>query len=425
MKRLLSCALLVPALLLPAQANSAPTRWEGSPGSEVLSVEENCPISVTHEDLAFQIDRGDSYSLEAQVTARYQMENPTEEARAVQMAFSLEESVWDFDPASVSITADGRALPFQLIWDGVSPGAQPQTFDPDQTGTLCTFILTPTQDGSDNTLTLPASGGRMWVTYDGIHSYSGEEDGSVTLGTSEKATVLVFGLNGAPDYTVSGNYTVTTEELPFRTVFQSYLEERYGTRFAGHMDSIQALKYRQLEELWESWENNPILLAEWIENSDPSALPLQFLYTVDFPPESTVEVAVTYTTRSDGVRKGTADWQHTFTYLLSPARHWADFGTLDLTVDAGESGYPYVIHSSLPLEEQPDGSYTAHTQGLPEEDLSFTLYSAPQLSLSDRVTASLGITTYTLAFFRLLLVPLGLLLALIVFLVWRRRRRRK
>ena len=78
MKRLLSCALLVPALLLPAQANSAPTRWEGSPGSEVLSVEENCPISVTHEDLAFQIDQGDSYSLEAQVTARYQMENPTE-----------------------------------------------------------------------------------------------------------------------------------------------------------------------------------------------------------------------------------------------------------------------------------------------------------------------------------------------------------
>ncbi|MBS6218191.1 MAG: hypothetical protein KH704_14930 [Clostridiales bacterium] len=428
MKRLLSCALLLPVLFLPAQANSAPTRWEGSPGAEILAVEENCPISVIHEDLAFQIGQGDSYSLEAQVTARYQMENPTGAAREVQMAFSLEESVWDFDPASVSITADGRSIPFQMIWDGVSPDYQPQAFDPDQTGTLCTITLAPTQDGSDNTLTLPASGGRMWVTYDGIHSYSGEEDGSVTLGASKKATVLVYGLDSAPDYTVSGDYTVTTEELSFRTVLQSYLEERYGARFAGHLDSIQALKYRQLEELWECQENNPILLAEWMENSDPSALPLQLLYTVDFPPERTVEVAVAYTTRSDGVRKGTADWQHTFAYLLSPARHWADFGTLDLTVDAGESGYPYVIHSSLPLEEQPDGSYAAHAQGLPEEDLSFTLYSAPRLSLSDRVTSSLGITTYTLAFFRLLLAPLAplvLLPALIVFLVWRRRRRRK
>lgn len=77
MKRLLSCALLLPVLFLPAQANSAPTRWEGSPGAEILAVEENCPISVIHEDLAFQIGQGDSYSLEAQVTARYQMENPT------------------------------------------------------------------------------------------------------------------------------------------------------------------------------------------------------------------------------------------------------------------------------------------------------------------------------------------------------------
>ena len=135
-------------------------------------------------------------------------------------------------------------------------------------------------------------------------------------------------------------------------------------------------------------------LMEWLENLDYSDVPLQFLYTANFPAGETVEVAVSYNTRSDGAREGTADWQHTFTYLLSPARHWASFGTLDVTVDAGESGYPYVIASSLPLEAQPDGSYSAHAEGLPEEDLSFTLYSAPQLSLSDRVTSTLGITTY-------------------------------
>ena len=167
----------------------------------------------------------------------------------------------------------------------------------------------------------------------------------------EKATVLVFGLNGAAGlYRLGQLYRDHGGAALPHPVFSPYLEERYGTRFAGHMDSIQALKYRQLEELWESLGKQPHPSGRMDRKFRSSALPLQFLYTVDFP-ESTVEVAVTYTTRSDGVRKGTADWQHTFTYLLSPARHWADFVTLDLTVDAGRGGYPYVIGSSaLPLE---------------------------------------------------------------------------
>ena len=414
--------LLLPALLLPARANSAPTRWEGSPGSEVLAVEENCPISVLHEDLSFQIAQADSYSLDARVTARYQMENPTGEARPVQMAFSLKESLRDFDPAAVSITADGTPVPFQLVWDGVPPGYEPSAFDPEQTGTLYTFTLTPPPEDTGNDLTLRSPDGPLWVTFDGIHSYSGQEDGSCTLGTDTGALVQVFSLNGELDYAVSGAYSVETEELPFSTCFRSYLAERYGERLGGYPDALAAFQYRQLER---EWADSPVVMAEWLENADYSDLPLQFLYTVDFPAGETVEVAVAYNTRSEGVREGTADWQHTFTYLLSPARHWADFGTLDLTVDAGESEYPYVISSSLPLEARSGGSYAAHVQGLPEEDLSFTLYSAPQLSPADRLTSSLGITTYTMAFFRFLLPPLVLLLALAVFLVWRRRRGRR
>ncbi len=426
MKRSVSCLLtlsaLLPALLQPASANSAPTRWSGSPGSEVLAVEENCPISVTHEDLSFRVTESVDYSLRAQVEAIYQMENPTAEAQKVQMAFSLEEAVAAFDPATVSVTAAGEALPFQLVWDGVSPDYAPKTFDPNQTGTLYTFTLARLPEDTDNDLTLLSPAGPLWVTFDGIHSYSGEEDGTCTLGTSVGATVWVYALEGDLDYTVSGEYTVETEELPFAQHFQSYLEAQYGERYAEHLDSLTAYKYRQLEE---QWANNPVVMMDWLENYDHSDLPLQFLYTVDFPAEETVEVAVAYNTRSDGVRKGTADWQHTFTYLLSPAQHWASFGTLDLTVDATKSGYPYVIASSLPLEEQPDGSYAAHSEGLPTEDLSFNLYSAPELSLSDRVTSALGITTYTLAFLPFLAVPVLVIAAVVVLLVVRHRRKKR
>lgn len=426
MKRPVSCLLtlfaLLPALLQPAGANSAPTRWDGSPGSEVLAVEENCPISVTHEDLSFRVTESLDYSLDARVEAVYQMENPTTEARAVQMAFSLEEAIYDFDPAAVSVTADGTEVPFQLVWDGVSPDYVPETFDPDQTGALYTFTLAQPPEDADSELTLRSPAGLLLVTYDGIHSYSGEADGTCTLGTSTGATVWVYALGGEPEYTVSGDYTVEAVELPFAQHFRAYLEDHYEGRYTGQLDSLTAYKYRQLEK---EWANLPVVMAEWLENYDHSDLPLQFLYTVDFPAEESVEVAVAYDTRSDGVREGTADWQHTFTYLLSPAQHWASFGDLDLTVDAAESGYPYVISSSLPLEEQADGSYAAHSEGLPAEDLSFTLYSAPELSLSDRITSALGITTYTLALLPFLAVPVLVIAAVVAALVVRHRRKKR
>ena len=147
------------------------------------------------------------------------------------------------------------------------------------------------------------------------HSYSGQEDGSCTLGTDTGALVQVFSLNGELDYAVSGAYSVETEELPFSTCFRSYLAERYGERLGGYPDTLAAFQYRQLER---EWADSPVVMAEWLENAGYSDLPLQFLYTVDFPAGETVEVAVAYNTRSEGVREGTADWQHTFTYLLSP-----------------------------------------------------------------------------------------------------------
>ena len=92
MKRTVFCTLvLLLALLTPAAANSTPTRLDGVGGS-ALEVDENCPVMVSAEQLTFQIQRDNDYGrLCAQVTALYQMENPTEEPLTVPMAFYLEE----------------------------------------------------------------------------------------------------------------------------------------------------------------------------------------------------------------------------------------------------------------------------------------------------------------------------------------------
>ena len=121
MNRLIACTLaLLVVLLTPASANSAPTRLGGTGGS-ALTVDEGCPVTVTAEQLTFDVSgAGDSNGLTAHVKAVYQMENPTENPLSVQMSFYLEEhrghmdSLVDVDSAVSSITADGQSLPFTI-----------------------------------------------------------------------------------------------------------------------------------------------------------------------------------------------------------------------------------------------------------------------------------------------------------------------
>lgn len=279
MKRTVSCMLaLLLVLLTPAAANSAPTRLDGVGGS-ALEVDENCPVTVSAETLTFRIDgEGDYGQLSAQVTAVYQMENPTDEALIVPMAFYLEERKGQvgegLDPNEVSITADGQALSFTQ--------QEAECDDPDRTRTALT-------------------------------------------------------------------------------------------------------------------------------------------YTVEFPAGGSREVAVSYPSLSYSVREGTTHWQHTFTYLLSPAQHWAEFGTLDVEISTPEES-PYIIDSTLPLEETGERHYTARFDGLPEGELEFTLYPKSSITLLDRANVWVQNIRYALV----MLWPLLLLIVLIAaFGVFVRRQRKR
>lgn len=279
MKRTVFCTLaLLLVLLTPAAANSTPTRLDGVGGS-ALEVDENCPVTVSAEQLTFQIERDDDYGqLCAQVTAVYQMENPTDEALTVPMAFYLEERKGQvgngLEPSEVSVTADGQSLSF----------------------------------------------------------------------TQREA-----------------------------------------------------------------------------ESGDPDRERTALVYTVEFPAGGTREVAVSYPSFSYSIQEGTTYWRHTFTYLLSPAQYWAHFGTLDVEISAPEEA-PYIIDSTLPLEEAGEGRYTAHFDDLPEGELEFTLYREPSITLSDRFNAFLQDAGYALFF----LGPVVLVVAVLVVIgvLLRRQRRR-
>ncbi|MBQ3000737.1 MAG: hypothetical protein IJD63_03205, partial [Oscillospiraceae bacterium] len=58
-----------------------------------------------------------------------------------------------------------------------------------------------------------------------------------------------------------------------------------------------------------------------------------------------------------------------YTYLLSPAKTWKSFGTLDIVVNTPY----YITESSLEGFEKTDTGYTLTLEGLPDGELTFTL----------------------------------------------------
>ena len=208
----------------------------------------------------------------------------------------------------------------------------------------------------------------------------------------------------------------TDESLPVQMTF--YLEQyrTYGREGAEALDT---------EGFSITADGEPVEFAcakaeADAEDTDRFAL----TYTVDFPAGAAREVAVSYPSRGLGRSDWSSHWRHTFTYLLSPARHWADFGTLDVAVTTPESS-PYVIQSSLPLEEAGERRYTAHFDSLPDGELTFTLYPEPRITLADRLSS------YQFQAFMMMGLPLLLLFAGLpaaaaaVLLVWLSRRARR
>lgn len=429
MKRAVSCtlmALLLIALLPWAAANSAPTRYTGGVYGESLAVDEDCPVTVLSETLVFdQIGQAGSYDLTARVTARYRMHNPTDTPLSVPMAFALEDVPAQLDLSAVSVTADGEALPLHLYaGETVYPSYTPARFDPAAEGFLYTFTPGPGREETeeDVTITFPAD---AVAVVQGCSAYGWQDDGrpQLVIAPWDDAPITLFSFEEL-DYQVTGECAVETRPCAFAGFFGDWLADLpWARQYPDFSEDVERMNLQWLDRWLEG--QNCVFLEE-LEQTAQSRQQLQLAYTVDFPAGGEREVTVTYRAGAQGSRTDTRYWKSTFTYLLSPARHWADFGTLEVEVHTPESA-PYVIDSTLPLEQAEEGLYTARLEGLPEEELSFTLYPTPSVTLGDRLSRLADKLPY-LVFFLPILVPVLiviLILCLAVPALARRRRARE
>lgn len=461
MKKLLSAVFSVLLLIPATSANSAPSYWRAYPSSEVLAVDSDCPITVEGEQLTFDFsdnpEYGSDYSLAARVTAAYEMANPTAETHSVQMAFPFVATVSRLSVSQVNIECDGQRVPYEVYLDpetadsgedaaeqfsygGVGQIQRQELsvpgFDLSKDATLYRFF--PASSGAEEqelTLTFRADPEKVRVLGSGFTRFSYSDDGVCTLGAeiSDRfsAELLVLGDELSYDCALSdenGNPTDSSlcearrETVVPRRYLLDRLREQLDAQTSAAISDIQLLNLCLAKFDAYSAGTGFAVLGD-LTGAIYADRIVTLVYTVDFSPESARKVSISYPASGIMDRRETVTPTYRYTYLLSPAKNWADFGTLDIRVIPPDR-VPYLIDSSLSMTRDEIGSYTTALDGLPDEELTFTLYAKQSISVLDRLQKAWSGLPYLLFFLWPLLAVLMVATAILILVAVKRKKHR-
>jgi len=408
-------------------ANSGPVYWQGYPSSDIMTIDKNSPIEVKGENLSFDFsdENNDSYSVIANVTAEYEMTNSNNEAHSVQMAFPFVERLDNINYDDIKITADGIELPYEVyigksvisygnssfektkeenfdfdeIVNTISHDTyQANSFDEGEIGKLYYIEIKPTtNEGIDFAVDFSYDQEKTNILIKNFNSFN-LNDGKVRIASgcyeSQIAEIYVLGedidldING---YTIGSSkeetnlftYEILEKEVDVKTYLLDYIKSYYRANFE-HISDIQ-LYNLYASALDKYFINNLGFCSEhdiFAESGHERIITL--VYTVEFLPAQDKKVSVSYKTNGTMDKRNTSSPQYLFDYILNPAKNWNAFNNLNIKIISPQEA-PYIIDSSIELNKEEDNIYTATLERLPEEDLSFTLYSKEKVTLLDKI----------------------------------------
>lgn len=421
---------LIIALLLSSfslvLANSGPVYWQGYPASDIMTIDRNSPIEVKSENLTFDFSDGnnDSYSVEAIVTAEYEMTNPTNETFFVQMAFPFVERLSNINYEDIEITADGNELPYD-VYIGKSINSykssydenkkanfdfdeiintisndmyEAKSFSADEKGKLYYFNIKPTSDeGIDFTVDFSYDPEKTNILIKNFNSFSWN-DNKVSISSScnrpQIAEIYVLGEDinfNVKGYTFGSSkketnlftYEMLENEVDVKTYLDEYIKSYYDDNFE-HISDIQLynLYASTLDKYFVS--NMGFCSEHDIFNESYNERIITLVYTVEFLPSTDQKINVSYITKGTMDRRNTTRPLYSYDYILNPAENWNSFKNLNIRIITPQEA-PYIIDSSIKFHKEDGNIYTATLENLPEDDLSFTLYSKEKITLLDKI----------------------------------------
>ncbi len=396
------CIIL--ALSPMVRANSGPTSWEGTTAAGIHVDLEECPIVVEHEVLTFHIsefpleyyeDESAFVDYTASVSAEYTFRNPTDADVTVKLLFPFG-TVPMYAPAgrmlthAYDITADGEPvdalLRHSLVWGAefvmtedsgmLHDGFMAHSFySPDMPVTRFTYrpvdVKMEGKEWLDACVRLDSDPSRTKYIIDPANSLRTEADHAMA-GSSIRAgeTVTLYVIGEVPGGELSWELYLKNE--PIEASMECVAAEQTTLQ-----EFLLSQRPKGSEVSETDWYNAAVQLLDKIECSfgyldshNYMELMNWYAYELTIPAGCTVVNTVTAPMYPD-INSGWEPSIYSYEYLLSPARGWADFGTLDIEIRT-----PYhMTQCNLDGFEKTEEGYVLHLEGLPDKELAFVLSS--------------------------------------------------
>ena len=411
MKKLLIGLCLLPALLTSVQANSGPAFIQANPGLEI-AVDVGCPIAVEHENLTFDFSDGGwgAWSPEADVTAAYTMVNPSNEDVSVTMAFPFVTSFSASNTGLHSISVDGKAIEYDLYY-GKQVSNDAVLLDLNLNDILSNVLVKAPAEPEDgliytvnlDTSALSSDTERIFVRMKlelrsdvcytvGNTLISDNGDRTAEIGTwvylnrSDKPMTVFVPGGSLKSYSVSA-FESHDSDVPlslvipdvglkssgFREYMESCLLQENGGGLRQEID--ERVYWALLQKITENPPVGVVSAYDLMSSVNVSDRLAMAVYTVDFfkgeTKRVTVECALNGTMDRPSAGYSMKNATFTYTYLSNPAKEWADFGLLSLTVVPPED---MILISSIPeLNRDEYGRFKAEQGGLPENNIRLVL----------------------------------------------------
>lgn len=404
-------------------ANSAQTEWEGAAPGGIMVSDSECPLIVENELLTFDIQKFpetfyeslDEYlAYSGKVTAEYTFYNPSDYTVRATLAFPFGkapdygyiydydtgESCLDADASLYSITADGQELDKKLRFTFQESGeafdldeelnkleqgiVKDEFYRPDMPVTKYTYefkgIDNETYNAAQAMAVIDDWSGRTKYFFGNTGGYSDlteHVEVSVWAENGHEFTFYVIGdePEEMPEWAIYADGTLEKEidGVAVEKSAEKFTLEEFAQLICGTAESANSadLYNAVIAMLNQSEQRCGVIMNDFYEAWLLESLMRWYEYEIVLEPgqrlvnrvEAPIYPAVSGTGESA---------EYTYTYLLSPASTWKEFGSLDVEIDT-----PFYLTDSEPggMEER-EGGYSLALESLPEGELVFSLRSS-------------------------------------------------
>ena len=458
--------LMILCITITASANSAQQYWHGIDSTGVIVTDGNCPIIVDRELLTFDISdfpsqhyaTQEEFSLySGKVTAEYTFYNPSNMTITATLAFpfgNLPSYASDFEENNYYITINGKEVETKIrhtLTDKYSSFEinedlplisdvyiNNEFYNPNLTVTRYTWSI----DSIDTEAKMPVhiafdvkkdEQNRVYY-FPGQNSGHLQKDGdyrisSFVRGSDTGIELYVLGepLSTLPDWRfykdggakdgeeIKGSLTLKyTETMSFENfALQNYVEENEVSK----IDWYNAV----ITDLLSDFKNDdyPIVYLDRFQHKFNTYFMRWYQYELTIDPGeyivNKVEAPI-----YPAINISYVPSIYEYTYLLSPASTWADFGNLEIVINTpnyltdcnidgfkkSEDGYKIVLNN-LPKDEK--GKYKELTFSLSTEENPTPKSKTPEGILKN--------ITYFLLFFMPIILVVATIIAVIIVVV--------